>query len=348
MKRKLFVMALAGTMAVGMLAGCGSSSSSDSSSEAASSAAEEVEASSGETATASSGDYTIDVILKTTAAEYWQYVLAGAEQAGEDYGVTVDVKGATSETAYDEQQNIIETDLNSGAYDAILIAPLQADQAATLVSGTDIPIFALDTNFEADEVISFIGTGNEEAAYQGGQAAVEAAKEAGWETIQAIEICGVQGDGTNTARYTGYMNGINDAGGEFLEDETQYADGVADKAVTSMEAIMQKYPDGVAIICANNDDMAIAAARTAAGNEAFANTIFLGFNGDRAACEAILNGEETMSVIQDAYGMGYKGVETALAVLNGEEVESFVDSGSGVVDADSAQDRLDELDGYLN
>ncbi len=351
MKRKLFVMALAGTMTVGMLAGCGSSSS-DSSEAASSSAAEEteaVEAESGETETAAAGgDYTIDVILKTTAAEYWQYVMAGAEQAGEDYGVTVDVKGATSETAYDEQQNIIETDLNSGAYDAILIAPLQADQAATLVGGTDIPIFALDTNFEADEVISFIGTGNEEAAYQGGQAAVAAAEEAGWETIQAIEICGVQGDGTNTARYTGYMNGINDAGGEFLEDETQYADGVADKAVTSMEAIMQKYPEGVAIICANNDDMAIAAARTAAGNDAYANTIFLGFNGDKAACEAILSGEETMSVIQDAYGMGYKGVETALAVLNGETVDSFVDSGSGVVDIDSAQDRLDELEGYLS
>ncbi len=346
MKRRMMALALTGVVAAGMLAGCGSSSSSSASSDAAEAASSSAAEASSEAA--EGGDYRIDVILKTTAAEYWQYVMAGAYAAGEDLGVTVDVKGATSETAYDEQQNMIETDLNSGAYDAILIAPLQAEQAATLVKGTDIPIFALDTKFEADEVFSFIGTGNEAAAKLGGEAAVAAAKEAGWEEIKAIEIAGVQGDGTNTDRMNGYIAGVNEAGGEFLEDEVQYADGVADKAVTAMEAIMQKFPEGVAIICANNDDMAIAAARAASGNEAYANTIFLGFNGDRAACEAILAGEETMSVIQDAYGMGYKGVETAVAYLNGESVDSFVDSGSGVVDADSAQERLDVLKTYLN
>ena len=126
----------------------------------------------------------ISMILKTTSAEYWQYVQAGAEAAAKDLGVTVDVKGATSETAYDEQQNMIETDVQSGAYDSIIIAPLQGDQAATLVKGTKTPIFAVDTNFDAPEVISFIGTGNEDAAAQGGKAAVEAAKAAGWEKIE--------------------------------------------------------------------------------------------------------------------------------------------------------------------
>lgn len=127
----------------------------------------------------------ISMILKTTSAEYWQYVQAGAEAAAKDLGVTVDVKGATSETAYDEQQNMIETDVQSGAYDSIIIAPLQGDQAATLVKGTKTPIFAVDTNFDAPEVISFIGTGNEDAAAQGGKAAVEAAKAAGWERSNA-------------------------------------------------------------------------------------------------------------------------------------------------------------------
>ena len=210
-----------------------------------------------------------------------------------------------------------------------------------------MPILAVDTNIDAPEVLSFIGTGNEEAAALGGKTAVEAAKEAGWEEIKAIEICGVQGDSTNTARYEGYKKGINEAGGEFLESETQYADAVADKAVTCMEAIMQTHPEGVAIICANNDDMAMAAARAAKGNKAYENTIFLGFNGDRAACEAILAGNETMSVVQDAYGMGYKAAEAAVAALNGEELDEFIDSGTGVVTKENVQERLDELDKYL-
>ncbi|MDO4616208.1 MAG: sugar ABC transporter substrate-binding protein [Lachnospiraceae bacterium] len=348
MKKKVLALVLASAMAASMAA-CGSSSDtateeSAAASEAASEAAEETEES-GEAA--ASTDYKIDVILKTTASEYWGYVMAGAKAASEELGVEVDVKGATSETAYDEQQNMIETDLNSGAYDAIVIAPLQGDQVATLIAGTDTPIFAVDTNIDAPEVISFVGTGNVAAATQGGEKAVELAKEAGWEEIKAIEIAGVQGDQTNSERMEGYAAGINGAGGEFLEDETQYADGVADKAVTAMEAIMQKYPEGVAIIVANNDDMASAAARVAKADEAYANTVFVGFDGNKAACESILAGGQTMSVTQNAYGMGYMVVEAALNYLNGEEQEAFIEAPAGTVDASNAEERMETLAGYL-
>ena len=114
-----------------------------------------------------------------------------------------------------------------------------------------------------------------------------------------------------------------------------------------MEAIMQNHPEGVAMILCNNDDMAMAAARAASGNSAYANTIFVGFDGIQSACNAILNGEETMSVAQEAYDMGYKAVEAAVAALNGEELEDFIDSGCSVITADNAQERLDTLKGYL-
>ena len=95
----------------------------------------------------------------------------------------------------------------------------------------------------------------------GGEAAVEAAKEAGWDTITAIGIAGVQGDSTSEARMGGYKAGVEKAGGTYLDAETQYADGVSDKAVTAMEAIIQSHPEGIAIVVCNNDDMAVGAAR---------------------------------------------------------------------------------------
>lgn len=337
MKKRIIAMGVAGAMTLGALAGCGTSGN-------------ETAANTGNSDTAAaqnSKSYSIDVILKTTAAEFWQYVEAGAEQAGEDLGVKVDVKGASSETAYDEQQNMLETDLANNSYDGYVIAPLQSDLVANIISGETRPVVALDTDVDAPEVISFVGTGNKEAAKVGAQAAVKAAKEAGWEEIKCIDIAGVQGDNTNTARLEGFEEGIEESGGEFLSDEVQYADAVADKAVNAMEAIIQTHPEGIAIICAHSDDMIMSAARVAKGNKAYENTIFLGFNGDRSACEAILAGKETMSVIQDAYGMGYKAVETAVASLNGESVDEFVDSGSGVVDQSNAQERLDLLKTYL-
>lgn len=116
-----------------------------------------------------------------------------------------------------------------------------------------------------------------------------------------------------------------------------------------MNGIISRYPDGIAIICANNDDMAIAAAKAArdSGNQAYANTIFLGFNGDRAACEAILADELTMSIAQMAYEMGYKSVEAMVQTLDGEQVEPNIDSGSEVITIDNAQERLDTLDEQL-
>jgi len=359
MKKKLLSVLLASTMCVS-LAACGNSSAPAETTAPAENAAETKEAAAPAETTAaettaateaaggSGNSYNIDVILKTTASEYWSYVLAGAEAYMKDHPeVTVEVKGATSETAYDEQQNMIETDLNSGAYDGFVIAPLQADLVTTLIKGQTKPIVAVDTNIEAPEVLSFVGTSNEDAAALGGKSAVEAAKAAGWDKIEAITISGVQGDGTATARLTGYQKGVEEAGGTFLADETQYADAVADKAVTCMEAIMQNHPEGIAIICANNDDMAMAAARAAKGNEAYAKTIFVGFDGIQSACNAIIAGEETMSVCQEAYDMGYKSVEAVVSALDGNTLDKFIEAPASVIDKDSAQQRLDTLKGYL-
>ena len=339
MKKRLLAMLLTGALCASMAA-CSSGG----------------EASTGETGGETGGEssgsgYSIDVILKTTASEYWQYVQAGALAYMQDNpDVTVTVKGAPSETSYQDQLNMIQTDLADDSYDGYVIAPLQADMVANLISGQTKPIVAVDTKIDAPEVLSFVGTGNESAGALGGAAAVEAAKAAGWTDIKAIEIAGVQGDTTNTDRMNGYMKGIEEAGGDFLEDEVQYADAVATKAVDAMNGIMSRHPEGIAIICANNDDMAIAAAKAAAdsGNEAYANTIFLGFDGIQSACDAILEGRLTMSVAQQGYEMGYMAVEAVVNALNGETIEEFIDSGADVVTAENAQERKDTLQGYLD
>ena len=338
--KKLMAAALVGSMALS-LAACGGTETTPEENTTGESTAESTEA--------GDGNYNVSVILKTTASEYWGYVKAGAEAYGKEHpNVTVSVKGASSETAYEEQLNMIDTELNNASNDGFIIAPLQADMVANMLKGQTKPVAAVDTDIDAPEVFTFVGTGNEAAGKLGGAAAVEAAKAAGWTDIKAIEICGVQGDSTNEARKAGYMAGIEEAGGDFLEKETQYADATADKAVNCMEAIMQTHPEGVAIICANNDDMAMAAARTAKTNAAYANTIFLGFDGIQAACESILKGELTMSVAQQGYEMGYKSVEAVVNKLDGAtDIPDFIDSGADVVTPDNAQERMDTLKGYL-
>lgn len=340
MKKRLFAALLAGAVALSMVA-CGGGGSSSS--------APAEDKGSEETTEAGGGSYKIDVICKTLSSEYWTYIKAGAEAYAKEHPeVTVDVKGPPSETSYDEQMNMIQTDLGSGAYDGYIIAPLQADTAATLIADTDKPVMALDSAINSDKVISFIGTGNEEAAKAGAAAAVEAAKAAGWTDIKCIEIAGVQGDGTNTARMNGYIAGINENGGEFLENEVHYANAVADLATNEMEGIMSSHPEGIAIICANNDDMALAAANAAAkaGLDTYKNTIFLGFDGQIPAAEAILEGKMTMSTAQNPYNMAYLAVETMVKHLNGEQVDPVVDSGYTIITKENAQEHIDTLKSY--
>ena len=179
-------------------------------------------------------------------------------------------------------------------------------------------------------------------------AALKAAKAAGWDKVSAIAIVGVQGDPTSEARLKGFIEGIEGQGGDYYEDETQYADSVADKAVNCMEGIIQTHPEGVSVIFCNNDDMAMAAARAAQSYDAYKKTIFIGAGGTAAGLQSILNGEETMTVTFDGYDVGYKGVQAAVDAVNGKKLESFIASEGTVVGKDEAQDMLDLVNKRLN
>lgn len=343
--KKLLAALLTGVMVLS-LAACGGDSGSSGS--AGSSGGSGSSGSSGGGG-AGSGPYKISMVLKTNSSEFWQLVQAGAESYAQEHPdlVELSVKGPPSESSYEEQLNMVQTDLANDSYDGYLIAPLQSEAIATQIASTTKPVIAFDTRIESDKVVSFVGTGNKEAAKQGAIAAVEAAKAAGWTDIKCIEIAGVQGDATNTARMEGFREGVNESGGEFLDAEVQYANAVADQAVTCMEAIASKFPDGVAIICTNNDDMAIAAARIAKNYPGFANTIFLGFDGQISACQTVLEGNLTMTAAQNNFDIGYKAVETMVQHLQGESVEEFVDTGTEIITAENAQARIDRMSGCL-
>jgi ABC-type sugar transport system substrate-binding protein len=376
MMKKAAAVVLSAGMALS-LAACGSSASNSGSASAsgasaasgvtaASSASSESVASSS-TATAGNGAETIPideykedpsngkemnigVILKTQSSEFGQYLQAGCERYEKDHpNIHLDITGPSSETAYDEQINMITTDLSSGKYDALCVIPLQSDSAAKLIEDATIPVVAFDTKINSDKVATFVGVGNEVAAEGGAKQAVEMAKANGWEEIKCIEIAGVQGDENNTARMNGYKKGIEESGGDFMDDEVQYANAVADQAVTCMEAIISNHPEGVAIICANNDDMAMAAYKAAKGNEAYKNTIFLGFDGIQAPSSGLVSGELTnyISVATKPYDMGYYAIDSAIRAANGEDLADFYDTGFEVLTKDNAAERLETLKGYL-
>ncbi|MFR0923943.1 MAG: sugar ABC transporter substrate-binding protein [Butyricicoccaceae bacterium] len=124
----------------------------------------------------------------------------------------------------------------------------------------------------------------------------------------------------------GYRSAVEQAGGTVLE--VQYCDAQPDRAAAAMEAVMQKYPQGVDALLVTSDDMALAAIKCIWDNNsaAYQKTVICGFDGNQAAVEALDRGELTVDIAQQGYEMGYKAVEAALDALEGKSVESVIDS----------------------
>lgn len=328
MKKKLLAMTLASAMLASALAGCGGSSASTDNGGSS----------------ADSGDaYNISVIVKLTDGHF-NKVMAGAKAYADEHdNVNVDIQSPTSATSYDEQVNMIETSLGNPGIDALVLAPLQSDSASTLVANTNKVVIALDTDFTSDKKLAFVGTGNKDAAKSGGTAAVEAAKANGVDKPTVLIVTGVQGDETHEARLAGYKEGVEEAGGEVVE--VQYCDGLAEKAATAMESVMQMYPDGIDIVLSSNDDMAMSVVKIIkdSGNAKYADTIVCGFDGNTSAISAIKDGALGMDVAQLGYDMGYKAVEAAVKALEGEKIDSFIDSGAKIVDSANCDEYIDDM-----
>jgi ribose transport system substrate-binding protein len=348
--KKFFTAMLTGALCVGALSGCGSSaaSSSASSSESPASATSRSVSEtvvSGSSAPSTSGkDLNICMIVIHTD-EHFKRVMAGAKAYADENGINLDIQSPTSATDYDAQINMLETAIGSGAYDAIAIAPAQSESVAKQVdaaSGNGTVFVAFNSDFDSKNKSTFVGTGNEAAAKAGGKAAAEEAIKRGSKAPTAVVLTGVQGDETHEARLKGYTEGVEEAGGKVVD--VQYCDSQPDKATTAMEGIMQKYPDGVDVVLCTDDNAGAAAAKAKsdANLEAYKDTVMCGFDGNQAQIENIGKTVD-LDVAQLGYEMGYKTIEACVRAINGEKLDSFIDSGYEVVSSDNVQDYISRM-----
>ena len=324
MKKKILAMLMASAMALTMTACGGSASQSGSDSTADTGSA------------AAGGNHKISVILKTLNSEYWQAVSAGINQAADDLGVTVDLQGPPSETSYDEQLNMIETTLGSSDAEALVLAPLQPDVATTAVANATIPVLSVDTTFTSDKLVSYVGVSNEDAAKSGGEYVAE--KLGG--TGNVVILAGVQGDTTSEDRVKGWTEGI-EAGGCTVLD-MQYTDAVADKAVTTLEGLMQQYPDQIDAVVCHSDDVAMGAAQALQSMGKQDDVVVCGFGGISGATP-VKEGSITATVDIGAYQMGYDCVARALDAIEGKTIDSFYPSDPTIIDSSNVDDFLAKL-----
>lgn len=274
----------------------------------------------------------IGVMLKTMNSDYWKCMIAGLNAASADLGVKVSINGPTSETAYDEQINGIETMLGT-EIDALVLAPLQPESAAQLVSKAQIPVLAVDTTFPAENLASYVGVSNHDAAKAGGEYVADHIKEQG----KVIILAGVQGDTTSEDRIAGFTEGLEGKGCEILS--VQYTDAATDRAVGVIEGLLSTYPDGIDAVVCHSDDVAMGAVKALQNAGIKDKVLVCGFGGISGA-KALESGVLDASININPYQMGYDAVKTAIDVIEDKPVEDFIPTTPEILDSENIADFM--------
>ena len=266
--------------------------------------------------------------MKDLGNEFFQTMAAGAEahqkaHAGE-YELLVD--GIQNETDLNRQVGIM-TGLIARGVDAIVLAPADSKalvQAARQAQEAGIVVVNIDNQLDADTLaaeqisVPFVGPDNRAGARTVGEYLAGKLPDGGTGAQVAI-LEGIPSAFNAQERRAGFEEAMQAAGAEVVS--VQSADWEMNKANQIASAMLTAHPDLDAIL-ASNDTMAIGAlaARKAAGRDTGDDAVLVvGFDNIAAARDAVEAGELLATADQYAGDLAVFGIETALAVLGGEQ-----------------------------
>ncbi len=263
---------------------------------------------------------------------FWAAVEAGAIAKGEEIGVEVIVLSPPAESDIQAQIAQIEDQLAKGV-SGIAIAPTDPSALAPVLEDAiaeGVPVVFIDTMGNVEDV-TFIGTNN--------QVGAELAANYICENVAAgSDVAILQGiitQSTGKARADGGKAGLEGCGLNVVAEQPANWDRAEGQSV--MENILTGNPD-LAAVFASNDNMALGATEAIKAADLLDQIMIVGFDANPDAATSILAGEMSASVAQNPYNMGAFGVESVLALLQGETLDPVIDTGTVLVTAENAAD----------
>lgn len=276
---------------------------------------------------------TIALVTKAMDSEFWLTVADGARAAAaarKDVRLTV---GAPDrEINVDQQVSILEDQVRRGVK-AIVVAPAGSAQvmsALELAGQRGIPVILIDTDAPYAGKVTYIGTDNR----KGGELAARCLIDRLGGQGDVALISGVPGNESQDQRAQGFVDAIARISGMKLVAR-QPANSERSLGLTVMENILTAHPQVKGVFC-TNDQMALGAMEALEARGQRGKVLLVGFDATREAVQATVEGKLAGSVAQNPRAMGQRGVEAALAVLEGKAVDKRIDTGTELVTAENA------------
>jgi ribose transport system substrate-binding protein len=293
------------------------------------------------------GGKKIAVIAKSTVNAYWKAVEAGAKQAAADNGVTIVWNGPDSETNHSQQANMVDNMVNSGVA-GVVIAPTNVDALVRPVEtavAKGVPVILIDSTLNSTKPVSVIATDNYAAGKQAADALAKAIGDKKPFGGKVLMLRYLEGSGSTEAREKGFIDRAKELGLNLAEAAYTKGGGSTTDANETADALLRRFTRNNVLevdgIFASNQPTAIGMLRkleTIKAQGVKFDGQFIGFDAHEQLLAAIRGGKMAGLVTQDPKQMGYLGVKTMVAHLNGEKVEPTVSTATATVTKENIDD----------
>ena len=269
----------------------------------------------------------IAVIPKGTTHIFWKSVEAGAQAAGKEAGVEIIWKGPLKENDRAQQIAIVEQFVQEGV-SGIVLAPLdntalQRPVAAAL--GKRIPVVIFDSALKGEagkDFVSFVATDNKKGGMLGGEHLSKLLNGKGKIVLLRYQV----GSASTQEREDGFVAAMSKNPGLKMIVENRYAGATAGEAKTAAMNIIDKLKEADGVF-APNESSTFGMLLALRQNNLAGKIKFVGFDTSPPLIEALQKGEIDALVAQDPTKMGYEGVKTLVASIQGKQVPKTVDTG---------------------
>lgn len=300
------------------------------------------------------GKLRIAVIPKGTTHEFWKSIHAGAIKAARELDVEIIWKGPLKEDDREQQINVVQGFIASGV-DGIVLAPLDAAALVRPVrdsTAAGIPVVLIDSGLEAEagvDYVSFVATDNHQGGVLGARRLGELMEGKG----NAILLRYQEGSASTDQRERGFLETLK---AEFPEiqilSDNQYAGATTETGMQAAQRLLGQFPD-IQGFYAPNESSTFGSLRALEEDGRAGQVRFVGFDSSEKLVEAMRAGKIHGLTLQNPFKMGYLGVKTMVAHLNGEPVEQRIDTGVVMVTPENMDDPeihqvlLPDLSEYL-
>jgi ABC-type sugar transport system substrate-binding protein len=273
-------------------------------------------------------------VTRTLANEFWGYERDGFEAEAKRLGAEFETYAVNDESSITEQLDKAQSALNQGCT-ALLASPISAtalDSVFTSALSQGVPAIVLNDAKSSVPGVVYVGP---DASTIGGTAADYIANK----LPDGGKVAMIEGDpGSSNAqnRGKGFTAGLqNHPNLELVASQSAKWD--TNQAQTVATAMLTANPD-IKAFYAQNDTMALGVQSAVDAKGLTGQVIIVGTDGIPQAKKQIEAGGITATVSERPTTEGTAGVQTALWLLDGKQVPSWVDVPAFIVDKDNVGD----------